>query len=155
MFREFWPPTCIAGSSKTLEAVQADCLQIERNIDKHFTKNKKQTAIKDFFKIVILIWFIHAFKSSNSYFFVFVYPICAIFYTFGHFKHLLFRAKPLVSCVFEITDVLSIYRMTYFLNESLFIIINYILLYWLWETYWLFCVKDGRLLVELVNGQLL
>ena len=27
------------------EAVQADCLKIERNKDKHFTKNKKQTTI--------------------------------------------------------------------------------------------------------------
>ena len=31
------------------EAVQADCLKIERNIDKHFTKNKKQTTITDFY----------------------------------------------------------------------------------------------------------
>ena len=33
------------------KAVQADCLKIKRNIDKHFTKNKKQTAIKDFLKL--------------------------------------------------------------------------------------------------------
>ena len=33
------------------EAVQADCLKIERNIDKHFAKNKKQATIKDSFKL--------------------------------------------------------------------------------------------------------
>ena len=33
------------------EAVQADCLKIEQNIDKHFTKNNKQPTIKDFFKL--------------------------------------------------------------------------------------------------------
>ena len=36
--------------STNAEAVQADCLKIEQNIYKHFTKNKKQTTIKDFFK---------------------------------------------------------------------------------------------------------
>ena len=33
------------------EAVQGDCLKIERNRDKNFTKNKKQTTTKDFFKL--------------------------------------------------------------------------------------------------------
>ena len=33
------------------EAVQADCLKDKENIDKHFTKNKKQTTIKDFLKL--------------------------------------------------------------------------------------------------------
>ena len=33
------------------EAVQADCLKIERNIDKSFTKSKKQTMTKDFFRL--------------------------------------------------------------------------------------------------------
>ena len=33
------------------EAVQADCLKIERNVDKHFTENKKQTTIKNYFKL--------------------------------------------------------------------------------------------------------
>ena len=33
------------------EAVEADCLKVQQNIDKHFTKNKKQTTIKDFFKL--------------------------------------------------------------------------------------------------------
>ena len=33
------------------ETVQADCLKIELNIDKHFTKNNRQTTIKDFFKL--------------------------------------------------------------------------------------------------------
>ena len=40
------------------EAVQADCLKIERNIDKHFTETKKQTTVKDFFKFVqyLYVW---------------------------------------------------------------------------------------------------
>lgn len=33
------------------ETFQADCLKIERNIDKHFTENKKETTIKDFLKL--------------------------------------------------------------------------------------------------------
>ena len=33
------------------EAVQAECLKIERNIDKSFTKSKKQTMTKDFFRL--------------------------------------------------------------------------------------------------------
>ena len=33
------------------EAVQAECLKIKRNIDKYFRKNKKQTTIKDLFKL--------------------------------------------------------------------------------------------------------
>ena len=61
------------------EAVQADCLKIERNIDKHFAKNKKQATIKDSFKLQYQYGVqIHTFKSSNT-FFVFVYSICAIF----------------------------------------------------------------------------
>ena len=81
--REIWAPTCIGGSSKKFsfngEAVQADCLKIERNIDKHFAKNKKQATIKDSFKLQYQYGVqIHAFKSSNT-FFVFVYSICAIF----------------------------------------------------------------------------
>ena len=34
------------------EAVQKNCMKIERNIDKHFTKNKKQTTIKKNEKMV-------------------------------------------------------------------------------------------------------
>ena len=61
------------------EAVQADCLKIERNIDKRFAKNKKQATIKDSFKLQYQYGVqIHTFKSSNT-FFVFVYSICAIF----------------------------------------------------------------------------
>ena len=37
--------------SSTGEEAQADCLKIERNIDKNFTKNKKQTTIKEFFRL--------------------------------------------------------------------------------------------------------
>ena len=57
MSQVIWSPTCFGVSSKAFlvfnndEAVQADCLMIELNIDKHFTKNKKQTTIKDFLKL--------------------------------------------------------------------------------------------------------
>ena len=42
-----------------------------------------------------------------------------------------------------------------FLNQSLFININCFLLYWLWPIYQPFGVRDRRLLLELINGQLL
>ena len=57
MFEVIWSPTWIGGSSKAFlvfnngVAVQADCLMIEQNIDKHFTENRKQTTIKNFFKL--------------------------------------------------------------------------------------------------------
>ena len=37
--------------SMNSEAVQAYCLKIGQNIDKHFTENKKQTTIKEFLKL--------------------------------------------------------------------------------------------------------
>ena len=33
------------------EEVQVECLKIEKSIDKHFTKNKKQTTINDLFNV--------------------------------------------------------------------------------------------------------
>ena len=60
------------------EAVQADCLKIERNIDKRFAKNKSKLRLKTLKLQYQYGVQIHAFKSSNT-FFVFVYSICAIF----------------------------------------------------------------------------
>ena len=44
---------CIGGFSKNFLVFneRRDCLKNERNINKHFTKNKKQATIKDFFKL--------------------------------------------------------------------------------------------------------
>ena len=64
------------------EAVQVDCLKIEQTIDKHFTKNKKQTTIKDIFLIVILIW------CTNTCFSVFKYFFSCLFTEFVQFLYL-------------------------------------------------------------------
>ena len=37
--------------STNCEAVQSDCLMMKGKVDKYFTKDKKQTTIKDFFKL--------------------------------------------------------------------------------------------------------
>ena len=65
--------------STICKAVQADCLKDKENIDKHFTKNKKQIKIKDFLKLYY--WYGKYMLLSHQVptFFVFVYPICAFF----------------------------------------------------------------------------
>ena len=47
---------CIRAALKFLffincEEVQVECLKIQRSIDKHFTKDKKETTIKDLFNV--------------------------------------------------------------------------------------------------------